>query len=73
MAVSSAVSRSVAKTILKMLRDGSSDEDIIEWYKREYYVGPVPSVYPIAAFNLNTGLMIDLIRKELLSSIEMII
>ena len=67
------VSRSVAKTILKMLRDGSSDEDIIEWYKREYYVGSVPSVYPIAAFNLNTGLMIDLIRKELLSSIETII
>ena len=61
------VSRYVAKTILGMLRDGSSEEEILEWYRGEYYVGPVPPVYPIAAFNLNTSLMIDLIKRELLS------
>lgn len=54
-----------AQTILAMLGAGSSKEEILEHFTETVYSDNVKPVYPVDAFRLNTGIMIDLIAKEL--------
>ncbi len=53
-----------AKEIAEMLKDGKSKEEIAEAFKKKYYHGYVKEIYPVDAMELNTGIMIDLIKKE---------
>lgn len=55
-----------AEIILSCLKNGSTDEDIIEIFKEKYWHGYIRDIYPIDAMKLNTSIMIGLIRKELL-------
>lgn len=55
-----------AKTIVKLLRLGKTKEEIIAHLTETEYREEVRPVYPIDAYTLNTGIMIDLIGKELL-------
>lgn len=54
----------IAEWIVGLLRDGVSKEDIIEGYKDRYYHGIVRRMYPIDALKLNTGIIVDLLKKE---------
>ena len=57
----------VAKEIIEGIKSGKSDQEIINVYKEKYWYGALKETYPIDALNLNTSIMINLVRKELLS------
>ncbi|MBE6879305.1 MAG: MBL fold metallo-hydrolase [Ruminococcaceae bacterium] len=59
-------SRKVADDILISLKNGKSDGEIIADFKARYWHGYIKEIYPEDAVNLNTSIMIGLIRKELL-------
>ncbi len=53
-----------AEKIAAMLRAGQPKEEIVAWFKDRYYHGYVRTIYPIDAMELNTGIMIDLVKRE---------
>lgn len=55
---------STAKEIAKQLQDGKTEEEILAWFKDEFYHGYIKTIYPIDAMELNTHIMIDLVRRE---------
>ncbi len=55
-----------ADEIVKIISDGGSDEDAIKFFLDKYYSGYAKEIYPIDAIELNTKIMIKLIRKELM-------
>lgn len=57
-----------ADMILKMLKNGDDKEKIIEAIKDRYYKGYIKEIYPIDAMNLNLGITINLIEKELMEA-----
>jgi len=46
------------------LRKGSSNREIIEKMKERFYYGYIKTIYPIDAMELNSDIMINLIKKE---------
>ena len=64
---SEASTREIAGTMLTMLREGKSNQEILEFFEDRDYRENVRETYPIDAFHLNTGIMIDQIRKEFLA------
>lgn len=60
------VTEEMAGTILSQCRSGKTDEEILEFLTRRDYRENVWPVYPIDAFSLNTRIMIDRVRKELM-------
>lgn len=57
--------QSVAKEIAGMLKDGKRKEDVVKFFKDKFYHGYIKEIYPVDAMELNTGIMIDLIKREL--------
>jgi glyoxylase-like metal-dependent hydrolase (beta-lactamase superfamily II) len=57
--------REMARCILAMFRDGKTKEEILAYLKERDYDERVQRGYPISAFLLNTGIMIDRVRQEL--------
>ena len=55
--------------ILTRLQAGKTNEEIIEDYISSFWNGSVQIKYPINAMKLNTNIMINLIRKELLENV----
>lgn len=55
-----------ADTIVQMLKSGSDKEEIRQAIKDKFYHGYIKEIYPIDAMNLNVGITIDLIERELL-------
>ena len=53
-----------ANEITQLLKDGKSKEDIMQFFKNKFYYGYVREIYPVDAMELNTGIMIDLIKRE---------
>ncbi len=51
--------------IEQMLKSGKTKEEITENFKKKYYKGYVKTIYPIDAMELNTGIMIDLIKQTM--------
>ncbi len=49
-----------------LIKSGHSDSEILELYKDRFWHGEIRRMYPIDALNLNTSIMIALIKKELL-------
>lgn len=58
--------RDTAEKIVAIFKDGGTVEDGIEYYKERFYKDNVKPTYPINAFRLNTSIMVELIKKELL-------
>ena len=58
--------REIAQTMLSMLKDGKTNEEILAFFEERDYRENVRPTYPIDAFHLNTSIMIEQIRKELL-------
>ena len=59
-------SENAAHNILKSLKDGKSSDEIISDFKAEFWHGYIKEIYPEDAIDLNTSIMIELIRKELM-------
>ena len=53
-----------ANEAAQMLKNGKLKEDIMQYFKNKFYYGYIPEIYPIDAMELNTGIMIDLIKRE---------
>ncbi|MBE5798803.1 MAG: MBL fold metallo-hydrolase [Clostridiales bacterium] len=58
-----------AQRVREIFASGGGREDAIAYFKELFYVERVRPAYPIDAFYLNTGIMVDRIRTELLDSI----
>lgn len=54
-----------ANEIADRIREGKTKEEIAEWFKDKFYHGYIKEIYPVDAMELNTGIMIDLIKREL--------
>lgn len=66
LARSEKVAVDTARMVKKMLQAGKTKQQIGEFFKENYYHAHVAPTYPPDAFELNTGIMIGLIEKELL-------
>lgn len=55
-----------AEGIVQILRNGGSHRDAVQYFREKFYHGNVPSIYPEDAMELNTGIMVKLLEKELL-------
>ncbi len=51
--------------IANMIKQGKTKDEIISFFKEKFYRGYVITIYPIAAMELNTSIMIDLITREI--------
>lgn len=58
------VAKNVAVDFSERIKNGASDEELLEYFKSMYYHGDICDVYPVDAMELNTGYMIKLIRHE---------
>lgn len=58
----------VASDIKEILLSGGTEEDAFAHFKSVFYRECMREGYPIEAFNLNTSIMIKLIRKELVDA-----
>jgi len=56
----------VAEDFMRLVGEDKSDEEIIGYYKSIYYKDEVTISYPLDAVNLNTGIMLRLIKRECL-------
>ena len=61
------VLRQTAMHVVEIFSDGGSTEDALKFFEENFYTEIIRPTYPIDAFLLNTSIMIDLIRKELLA------
>lgn len=57
----------VATTIADILRGGGSHEDAIDYFRRSFYHGKIKEGYPPDAMELNTGILVNLIERELVN------
>lgn len=55
-----------ARFYMEHLRSGDSPETIIEIFKREHWNGYLREIYPKDALELNTSIMIECIKRELM-------
>lgn len=57
----------VAGLIVETLKSGGTKEDAADNFKRKYFNENVEKIYPVDAMNLNTEIMVNLIKRELVS------
>lgn len=57
-----------AMRIRDILSSGGSKQDAFDYFKEAYYTERIRPAYPIEAFKLNTGILIDLVERELLNT-----
>jgi len=55
-----------AEGIVRILQDGGSHREAVQYFREKFYHGNVPSIYPEDAMELNTGIMVKLLEKEVL-------
>ena len=51
--------------IVDIIKNGGSKADALQFFKDKYYHGYIKEIYPVDAMELNTGIMMDLIIKEM--------
>lgn len=54
-----------AHHVVEIFRNGGTAEDALKFFEENFYTEAIRPTYPIDAFLLNTGIMIDLIKREL--------
>ena len=57
-------SEQTAQEILDCLKNGKSDEEILRMIKNKFWHGYIKAIYPEDAVNLNTSIMIQLIKED---------
>ena len=58
--------QNIAQNFIDSIKNGLSEEEIVEQFKNKYWHGYVKEIYPEDALKLNTTIMIRLIKKELI-------
>lgn len=56
-----------AAIMIEGIRAGKTTEELTEDFKRRYCSGHIRAIYPDDAVNLNTSIMLELVRKELMN------
>ena len=59
------VLRKTAEHVVDIFHNGGTSEDALKFFEENFYTDIIRPTYPIDAFLLNTGIMIELIKKEL--------
>ena len=59
------VLRKTAEHVVEIFEGGGNAEDALRFFEENFYTEIIRPTYPIDAFLLNTSIMIELIRKEL--------
>lgn len=62
--------RDTAEKIVALYKAGKTIDDALTYYKDRFYKDNVKPTYPIDAFQLNTSIMVKLIKKELMGTEE---
>lgn len=60
------VAKMTAEDFSARIKNGQTDEELIEYFKSMYYHDYIRIIYPIDAIELNTSCMINLIKRECL-------
>ena len=58
--------QTTAQDILYSLKQGLTDEKIVRNFKEKFWQGYIKEIYPEDAINLNTSLIVQVVKKELL-------
>lgn len=58
--------KNVAREIADMIKSGRADDEIFDFFKQKFYHGYIKGIYPVDAMQLNTKIMIELLKKETL-------
>ncbi len=58
--------RITAENVVEILTSGGTDKDALKYFEDNFYTDTIRPAYPIDAFLLNTSIMIELIKKELM-------
>jgi len=53
-----------AKEIVALIKTGIEKEEIVKFFKDKFYFGYIKEIYPVDAMELNTGIMIDMLKRE---------
>lgn len=56
--------KSIAEEFAYLIKQGATNEDILQVFKDKFYHGDIVAAYPIDAMTLNVGIMAELIRRE---------
>ena len=59
--------RETAQKICEIFASGGTKEDAFAWCEEHIYIESVRPAYPYEAFKLNTGILINLIGRELMA------
>ena len=59
------VLRKTAEHVVEIFKSGGNADDALKFFEENFYTEIIRPTYPIDAFLLNTSIMIDLIKKEL--------
>ncbi len=59
------VLRKTAEHVVEIFENGGNADDALKFFEENFYTEIIRPTYPIDAFLLNTSIMIDLIKKEL--------
>jgi len=59
------VLRKTADHVVEIFKGGGTEEEALDFFKDHFYTETIRPTYPVDAFLLNTGIMIQLIKKEL--------
>lgn len=59
------VLRKTAEHVVEIFKNGGNADDALKFFEENFYTEIIRPTYPIDAFLLNTSIMIDLIKKEL--------
>ena len=60
------VLRKTAQHVVDIFKNGGNEKDALKFFEENFYTEIIRPTYPIDAFLLNTSIMIDLIKKELI-------
>lgn len=60
------VLRKTAEHVVEIFENGGNSDDALKFFEENFYTDIIRPTYPIDAFLLNTSIMIELIKKELL-------
>ena len=60
------VLRQTAEHVVEIFKGGGTEEEALEFFKDRFYTETIRPTYPEDAFLLNTGIMIQLIKRELM-------
>ena len=55
----------LAETFKRLIEAGKTDEELTAWYRDKFWHGKMKIIYPREAIKLNTGIMANLVRREL--------